>query len=532
MPQGEQRQSTPDDLEITHTAREPETRSDLGVPFKVETKGSPRHRLVTVGDSLTHGFQSGAIFNTDLSYPAIIAWELGCYEFFRHPRYPRFGGIPFNIELHIRELEVRYGDELSPLEMVGALFHLYDSLAEAEHWWDGPGSVIPKDGPINHNLGIYGWDLRDALSRTVETAHERLRTPNGHHFVPLVRNADLISAGRVLGSARTSGGLPMTPLQAAAALAREGGEGAGEADGDGIETLIVALGANNALGTVLSLSVHWSGPGYEDLQQKAKYNVWHPEHFAAEWAQVVAKVREIRASHVIFATVPHVTIAPIAHGVGGKLAEGSRYFRFYTRPWISEDDFDPQDDPHLTGEEARAIDSAIDGYNATILSSIKAAREEGRDWRVLDLAGLLDRLARRRYIDDPAARPEWWSEYELPEELTALDPPPDARFFTSGPSGRVTGGLISLDGIHPTTIAYGLMAQEFIRVMQEAGVAFMRGDGLTPRTEEVVRVDWKRLIERDTLISQPPAALSSDLALIGWFDERIDILKRLWAGAA
>src|SRR4051794_30042753 len=105
MPQGEQRQSPPDDLEITHAPREPETRSDIGVAVEVDVQGSPRHRLVTVGDSLTHGFQSGAIFNTDLSYPAITAWELGWYEHFRRPHYPGFGGVPFNIELHLRELE-------------------------------------------------------------------------------------------------------------------------------------------------------------------------------------------------------------------------------------------------------------------------------------------------------------------------------------------------------------------------------------------------------------------------------------------
>lgn len=532
MPQGEQRQAQPDGLEIRRTTREPETRSDIGIAVEVEQRGAPRHRLVTVGDSLTHGFQSGAIFNTDLSYPAIIAWELGWDEHFRHPHYPAFGGIPFNIELHVRELEASFGDKLSFWELPGAFFQTRQRLAEAEHWWDGgPGSVMPSRGPINHNLGIYGWDLRDALSRNADNAHEGLRTPDGHHIVPLVRNADLISAGRVLGSARASGGLPMTPLEAAAALSRDGTDE--DAQGDGIETLIVALGANNALGSVLGLSAHWSeDSGYADLQQKARYNVWRPEHFAAEWAQVVERVREIRARHVIFATVPHVTIAPVARGVGGKVEKGSRYFRFYTRPWISDDDFDPAEDSHLTGDEARAIDSAIDDYNDTIVSSVKQAREEKRDWRVLDLAGLLDRIARRRYVDDPDVRlPSWWTPYELPPQLQALAPPPDSRFFASGPNGMIAGGLFSLDGIHPTTITYGLMAQEFIRVMEQAGVVFMRRDGITPR-EGQVDVDWDRLIGRDSLIASPPSSLDPDIKLIGWFDERIDVLKRLWAGAA
>jgi hypothetical protein len=526
------REPIPAGVKIRRTPREPETRSDVGVKVDVQGAGRPLHRLVTIGDSLTHGFQSGAIFNTDLSYPAIIAWELGWYTQFRHPQYPAFGGIPFNIELHVRELEERFGNTLSWWELPGALFQLHHRLAEAEDWWDnGPGSKLPPRGPINHNLGVYGWDLRDALSRNADNAHEGLRTPDGHHIVPLVRNADQISAGRVLDSARTPGGLPMTPPEAAAALSLEGTiETPGK--GDGIETLIVALGANNALGSVLGLSVHWSGPGYEDLQQKAQYNVWQPEHFKAEWAQVIERVRAIRARHVIVATVPHVTIAPVARGVGGKLEKGSRYFRFYTRPWIADADFDPADDPHLTGEEARAIDSAIDDYNDTIVASVKAAREEGRDWRVLDLAGLLDRLASRRYLEDKdVTLPAWWTPYVLPDALQALAPPPDSHFFASGPGGRDAGGLFSLDGIHPTTVAYGLMAQEFMRVMEEAGVEFMRGDGVTPRPAGV-EVDWARLLEKDSLISHPPASLDADVKLIGWFDEQIDVLKRLWGGAA
>ncbi len=522
--------SVPEGVEITRTARTPEWRSDVGVEVAVERRGRPRHRLVTIGDSLTHGFQSGAIFNTDLSYPALIARGLGWYKEFRRPQYPGFGGIPFNIELIVRMLEERFGDRTSAWELPGALFHLRQHLAEAEDWWDdGPGSRLPPRAAINHNLGIYGWDLRDALSRTADTAHESERTRRGAAIVPLVRNADRIAAARVLDSARDEAGGALTPFQAAEKLSRDGTDE--DPEGDGIETLIVFLGANNALGSVVSLKVRWSDEGYDDLKQKADYNVWQPEHFAAEWAQVVGEVRKIRARHVIFGTVPHVTIAPVARGVGGKVEKGSRYFRWYTRPWISDKDFDPVEDPRLTADEARAIDSAIDMYNHTIVASVKAEREKGRDWRVLDIAGLLDRLASRRYIDDPdAKKPDWWTPYDLPDELARLTPVPDSRFFVSGPDGRERGGLFSLDGIHATTIAYGLMAQDFIRVMQEAGVEFMRRDGSTPREGEV-RVDWNWLIPLDSLINTPPRSLGANVKLVGWLDQKLDVLQRLWAGA-
>jgi hypothetical protein len=225
-----------------------------------------------------------------------------------------------------------------------------------------------------------------------------------------------------------------------------------------------------------------------------------------------------------------VTIAPVARGVGGKVARGSRYFRDYTRPWIADRDFDRRRDPYLTSDEARAIDSVIDQYNEAIAGHVRQAREQGRDWRLLDLAGLLDRLATRRYLADPAVHlPEWWTPYVLPDELLALSPPPDTRFMASGPSGRTAGGLFSLDGVHPTTIAYGLMAQELIRVMRDAGVVFFHPDGVTPR-QDPVQFDWRALLARDSLLAHPLASLTGDVALLGWLDERLDILGRLWSG--
>ena len=88
----------------------------------------------------------------------------------------------------------------------------------------------------------------------------------------------------------------------------------------------------------------------------------------------------------------------------------------------------------------------------------------------------------------------------------------------------------SLDDIHATTIAYGLMAQDFIRVMREAGVEFMHRDGVTPRKGEV-HPDWNWLIPLDSLIAKPPRSLGANVKLVGWLDEKADVLKRLWAGA-
>ena len=81
-----------------------------------------------------------------------------------------------------------------------------------------------------------------------------------------------------------------------------------------------------------------------------------------------------------------------------------------------------------------------------MIESVAAARRDGLDWYLFDMGSILDRLATRRYIDSPWARPAWWTPYELPRALRALDPVPNTRFFRAGPSGRTDGGLFSLDG--------------------------------------------------------------------------------------
>ena len=257
---------TPEDVEVTLTAPEPVRDPKLGVVVEVDRATTPRHRLVTIGDSITHGFQSGAVFNTDLSYPAIIAYELGWYDQFRRPSYPGFGGLPINIELLLHDLEERFGAQLSFFELPLALFRARQFMDGVEDYYErGPGSQVPAVTGVNHNLGIYGWDLRDVLERTFDSCQKEIQTPKDDLIAQLVENDNQRAALRVLPSIPEPARL-LTPLGAAKALGDEGTlEGR---DGDGIETLIVLLGANNALGSVTELRVVWSGDGFDDLERK------------------------------------------------------------------------------------------------------------------------------------------------------------------------------------------------------------------------------------------------------------------------
>ena len=217
-----------------------------------------------------------------------------------------------------------------------------------------------------------------------------------------------------------------------------------------------------------------------------------------------------------------MTVAPLARGVGTK-PSGSRYFARYTHAWITDAEFDPAVNPSLTGEQARAIDSAIDQYNYSIKRLVYAARtaDQPRDWLLLDMCGLLDRLAYRRYIESPDSRPSWWDAkaYELPPALKMLTPRPDTRFFQSDASGRTQGGLVALDGMHPTTIGYGILAQEALDVMAHANATLPE----QPAPRAPVQVDFARLVAADTLISDPPKSLTHDLGAVRFINEMIDI---------
>lgn len=522
---------TPKEVKIRLSARPPVTEPTLGIAVSADGSAA-KHRLVSIGDSLTHGFQSLAIFNTDLSYPALIARELGWHENFLHPEYPGYGGLPLDLEFVLHQLDAQYGSTINVWELAPAFFFIRNLINEIELYWEqGSGSRFPPAVGINHNLGIYGWDLRDILAKTAATEQALLDQllaggPTTIGLIPIGAGANVkrymqicgrMAAIRVLESARNSAGVALTPLEAARALGDDGG----------IETLTVFIGANNALGTVLELGdPRWSGEFYNDSVKKDAYNVWLPSHFEAEYRLIAEAIGTIKASHVIFCTVPHITIAPIARGVGtAKMLPGSRYFDYYTRVWITDDDFDPVRDPHLTGNQARAIDSAIDQYNDAIVNIVRDGRNAGMDWLVLDTAGVLDRMAYRRYLADPSAQPAWWTPYPLPPALAALNPSLDTRFFASDPAGRSQGGLIALDGVHPTTAAYGILAQELIQVMQAAGVIFKNADN-TPRSGRV-NLDFDWLLTRDTLLMDPPLSLTPDLKALGWLNEMIDFATRL-----
>ena len=167
---------TPDDVIIQSESRKPETDPTLGIPVTIAKQGTPRHRLVAIGDSLTQGFQSGAIFNTRHSYPMIIAEELGWAKQMRYPTYDGTGeGLPLNLENLARQLERKYGNSIDWWELMPALLFLRDTLDANEDYWErGQGLQLPTQKDINHNLAVYGWDLCNTLLRNADICKKEI----------------------------------------------------------------------------------------------------------------------------------------------------------------------------------------------------------------------------------------------------------------------------------------------------------------------------------------------------------------------
>jgi hypothetical protein len=425
-------------------------------------------KLVAIGDSLTQGFQSLAINKTLLSFPAMIAECLGVHvPDFRVPNFSGKGGLPLNIEWLARGLEARRGSGLTPFEWLLAVDDIIELLDEVEGYWEtGKGARGARD-VLYHNLAVWGFEVGDAYNITAKMCKQAIQKSKDDWFRP-PSEPRLRTAYRVLNPARLRSRDEDTQIEVAKRIRQEDGE---------IENLLVWLGANNCLHTVVQLEIIETGdipPG-----PNSHYTLWKPKAFRRQYDKLAGHIQAVGANNVYVGTVPHVTIPPVSRGImkdRGRLPAGRKYFDYYTSFYIKDKAFDPARHPHLTGEEAEKIDTYIDAYNEIIRENA-----ERYGWHVVDTCQVLDDLAVRRNHGRP--------KYRLPTALQDLN----IRFFEIEPAGTLkNGGLISLDGVHPTTSGYAVVAHEFIEVMRKQNPA-------------IRDVDFAKMRQWDTWLAGHPA---------------------------
>lgn len=456
-------------------------------------------KLVVIGDSLSQGFASLAVTRVDESYGAILAKSLGLKAGeWRTPDFSGQGGLPLNLEWLASELAGAFGNDLTRFEWGGAVFKITELMDRSEDYWErGVGSrPVATSGPY-HNLAVWGFKVADAYAVTDQLCYEKTRDSRDDFF-GLPSEPKLRTALRVLNPAQQFEREPQTQISRAREIAKLEG---------GIENLIVWLGTNNVLGTVLDLEIRETGKPPPPLAESLadKFNLWSVEAFRAEYDRLVEQVLSLKAKRVIVATIPHVTIPPVTRGVNKRravLKEGEKYFNYYTRFWIRDNNFDASRDPHLTQTEAWRIDERIDAFNKIIAAAAKA-----NGWCLVDMCDALDRAAFRRNLDKPT--------YDFPPAISDLT----TQLFQIDKNGkRKSGGLFSLDAFHPTHSGYALIAHEFRKAMMNSYK--MKMD----------EIDFAAERAKDSLINHPPRTLDDLFGMFQTLESRFHFSRWMTKG--
>jgi len=459
-----------------------------------------KHRLVAIGDSMAQGFKNGGIYRTDLSFPAIIARSLGNHTSFESPLFTAQTGIPINIEMLVRGMGDEFGEEITWNEYLKAAAHLYKTLRRIKEYWEGnkKSLAVERNLPY-HNQGVWGISISDTWLMDAAYCKDQIENnkPRYTVFSVLPDNALFTTARLVLNPAQSEAFSNHSMIDNLKVLRDDGG----------IENLISCTGHNNIVGAVTNLKLVYSEE--HDLNaphHRRSCTVFRPEHFEDETRILYQKLTKIGAKRVFVPTIPYVTIPPAIRGVNSdKTKPRTGYFDYYSRFWIWDEDFNPDKHAHLTKEDAIILDQHVDQYNKIIY---ELSEEFG--FHVVPVGRYVSAAARRRlgaghvrpfpdefikalkknhstsYLVEDNGQPRISTDYlRLKENSQKLD----------------RGGIFSLDGLHPSTIGYGLIANLYKERMEKEGVEFSSD------------IDWDFVIENETLVTNPPLLLN-DLRLL------------------
>ncbi len=458
-------------------------------------KSTPKHKLVVLGDSVSQGFQNGGVYRTDLNFPSLLR---NCWEpvpDFDQPLFTAQAGIPLNLEVLTRGLSDEFGNSIEWNEYLPAITHLYSTLKRVKRYWEGRIKSLERNRKMPyHNQSVWGFAMNDAWMVTEEKSRKFIKEqPETYSiFDMLPDHAMYVTARLVLNPSYGEQFRHNTQIDNVQYLQ----------DNGGIENLIVTMGHNNIIGAASDLKFILSED--EDLEKfpsEREYTVYRPAHFEYEYRKLAEKVSQIGAERVITQTIPYVTIPPVTRGVNAdKSRKGhTGYFDYYTRFWVWDEDFDPNIHPHLTKEQAITLDQHVDEYNNIIR---EIADEYG--WITVPLNRYVSGIARRRLGGDiripyPDNFCEAMERNPMTEHLVSDRNNPQLStdyIRIDEESGKLyKGGVFSLDGIHPTTIGYGLIAHLYKETMESYGIEFDKP------------LDWDHIISNDTLVTNPPYLL-------------------------
>lgn len=458
-------------------------------------------KLFTIGDSISQGFMSGAAAQTNLSYSTLLAKKLGILpaDYF-FPSVWQNGGLPVNIENILRALNKRYGSNIRGTEWLTLLTTINSLMDVVEDYYErgAGGATIPTPGvTYYHNVAVRGFDVAnawniDAATATHNIKKDAFKTGRDALLFGLPSASFHRTALKVLNPSLDPAYKNYTQLDWLNHHVSNSG---------GVENLCLWLGANNALGTILSLTIKQT-PGNgspvsmsSDERMDKGWNLWHPKDFEAEYEELLKRTDAIMRKNaagtdwrVFVATIPYVTIAPLTKGVGPTTKVGGDvYYKYYTYFPFTEE-FAHKTNLYLNIQQALHIDGCIKEYNAIInrvIANYNAKHGTNR-YFIVDIAKVLHDMAWKRNDAQPT--------YKFPPFFKFLYPKVDTKYYDVDRDGNLKqGGIFSLDGVHPSAIGQGLIAHEFIQKMKAAGVSI----------SDFADTEWQEILDSDTLYNYP-----------------------------
>jgi len=461
-------------------------------------------RLLTIGDSLSQGVMSYSTARTDLCYSTLIAQKMGlstgstnAYQYY-YPEW-KYGGMPFCLEKTMRKLNKCYGNDIRNIEWLFALKTINDEIDICEEYYErGEGSIKhPAPGGIQYynNISIRGFDIADSWLVTPELCKKEIKNDfkgSKDYTFGAVNKHFYRNALRILDPSQTGENFSQIDWLNYHAT-----------NGDGLENLILWLGNNNALGAILKFQINPTKNDPNDRPHNLThserfnrgYNLWHPDDFKEEYKALLDKVDAIMQNNkskdwkVFIGTIPYVTIVPFAKGVGKseKISGMGTYYKYYTY-FPFEEDFAVKTGYHLAMQDAIHIDTCIKEYNKIINDLVTGLNSSHKTTRyfIVDTCKTLSEMAYKRNDCNPT--------YKYPPFFDFIYPKVNTKYYHADQNGRLKqGGIFSLDGVHPSAIGQGIIAHEFLSVMQNEGISLLDNKG----------INWCEVFESDTLYNNP-----------------------------
>lgn len=461
-------------------------------------------KFCVVGDSLAQGFQDLAVGDPTWSFPAIMARAAGqtpgttARSEFRVPAVPT-PSLPIDVYAALANAERAVGPTIdSAAKQARLLRAMYRYGRAVKRFYErGAGRALPEFPGVYHNLGLFGMTTfeaahLDAVGCEWMIAHAPFLK---RHF-PLPSASQYRIARWVLNP---DGKRPRATQLDNLDFLVNGRPELGIA-AEPLDAVILWLGANDCLGTVVDLQVtdmENHDPG-QTVAERRRFNLTSQAQFERDFRTVADRVQTIlrhQNTQVFVATVPDVTIPPLVRGIRRGRAPD---FAFYARFFVP-DDASRLLHETLSVKEIEHISRRVASYNATIA---RIASE--KSWTLVPMHDVLNRLAvRRRGCEDDPGRPLRAYYAACPDHpLLGLDPIPSLLMLRTAEDGRrIAGGLTSLDGVHPSTAGYGIVAEVLLEALSRAGIA----------DADPQQIPWRDVIAADRCLARGPA-LWNDVA--------------------